>query len=86
MRVCRVHTYLKVPFSLAPRSSVQCVFELISNFILLPEFLPALREVFCRECRVAGFGVELLRGERGDPVCSPEPQWTRVRDSRVGVW
>lgn len=35
---------------------------------------------------LAGLWAGLLEGEQGDLVCSPEPQWPGVRDSRAGVW
>lgn len=77
---------VKVPFRLAPWSSVQCIFKLPPYYVRLPEYLPALTEVFCRECLLADLWARLLEGEQGDLVCSPEPRWPGVRDSRGGVW
>lgn len=76
--------WVKVPFRLAPWSSVQCVFKLPPHCARLPESVPALGEVCCGECLLAGLSAGLLGGEQGNLVCSPEPQWTGR--AIPGVW
>ena len=42
----------------------------------LPRILDCFEGSFLQRVRGGWFGAGLLQGERGDPLCSPEPQWT----------